>query len=260
LVQSIEEEARMRSSNGTVGPTVDWREWVAFLGYVLAASVAVSVALASVVLLLATHAEDPQASLGSPASARSPIPPASTVLRQRGVQPPETRLSAPRPERAARAGSTVTSDGTGSLVTTSTAGASRVISAVSEGTPGMGALAAEAAAANTGNGAAPGSLPTANRRPLGKTPVLPASQPTEAATATATGAGAAPGSSAAQDAAVSASATGLPGSGDTTQAFAAILQPIPEPSPSAAAILQPLAPASQPLGPSSADRALGSGA
>lgn len=71
----------MHVSNGSAKRSVDWREWVAFLGYVLATSVVVSVALASVVLLLATQADDTAPGLAEPPRLQSPRP-APTILRQ----------------------------------------------------------------------------------------------------------------------------------------------------------------------------------
>jgi hypothetical protein len=83
----------MRSSNGSARRTVDWRDWVAFLGYVLATAVAVSVALASVVLLLSTQADDPSSGFADSPSQR-PLPPAVTMLRRGPAPAPASTVSA----------------------------------------------------------------------------------------------------------------------------------------------------------------------
>lgn len=71
----------MQTTDDTTGPTIDWRDWIAFLGYVLAAAVVISVALASVVLIVSTQADDalplvnsppPRAAVAAPAELNSP--------------------------------------------------------------------------------------------------------------------------------------------------------------------------------------------
>lgn len=69
----------MQTTNGPTTSSTDWREWAAFLGYVLVAALLISIALASIVLVLTVPTEDdPSAALVSaqPVST-SPITPAS---------------------------------------------------------------------------------------------------------------------------------------------------------------------------------------
>ena len=69
----------MQTTNGSASPSTDWREWAAFLGYVLVAALLISIALASIVLVLTVPTEDDPSAvriLGQPAST-SPISPAS---------------------------------------------------------------------------------------------------------------------------------------------------------------------------------------
>lgn len=55
----------MQGNQGTAHASIDWRDWVAFVGYVLATAVVVSVMLASVVLVLSMQA-DPLPATGAP--------------------------------------------------------------------------------------------------------------------------------------------------------------------------------------------------
>ena len=64
----------MPTTEGTAQPTIDWRDWIAFLGYVLAAAVVVSVMLASVVLVISMQAEGPTAGSAAPAETRLAAP------------------------------------------------------------------------------------------------------------------------------------------------------------------------------------------
>lgn len=64
----------MPTTEGTAQPTIDWRDWIAFLGYVLAAAVVVSVMLASVVLVISMQAEGPTAGSAAPAEVRRAAP------------------------------------------------------------------------------------------------------------------------------------------------------------------------------------------
>ncbi len=68
----------MQTTNGSATPTTDWREWAAFLGYVLVAALLISIALASIVLVLTVPTdEDSSATLVSRQAATSTIAPAS---------------------------------------------------------------------------------------------------------------------------------------------------------------------------------------
>ncbi|HRO59458.1 MAG TPA: hypothetical protein PK177_09885 [Burkholderiaceae bacterium] len=69
----------MQTTNGSASPSTDWREWAAFLGYVLVAALLISIALASIVLVLTVPTDDDSSAalvVGQPAST-SPIAPAS---------------------------------------------------------------------------------------------------------------------------------------------------------------------------------------
>jgi hypothetical protein len=49
----------MQGNQSAAQASIDWRDWIAFLGYVLATAVVVSVMLASVVLVISIQAESP---------------------------------------------------------------------------------------------------------------------------------------------------------------------------------------------------------
>lgn len=69
----------MQTTDDTTGPTIDWRDWIAFLGYVLAAAVVISVALASVVLIVSTQVDDALPLSDASSSGRSSVPAALTA-------------------------------------------------------------------------------------------------------------------------------------------------------------------------------------
>ena len=48
----------MQTTNGSATPTTDWREWAAFLCYVLVAALLISIALASIVLVLTVPTDE----------------------------------------------------------------------------------------------------------------------------------------------------------------------------------------------------------
>ena len=83
----------MQTTNGSAMPEHDWRQWAAFLGYVMAAALLISIALASIVLVLNVRTDvDPSAPLvAQPPVSASPLQPAS--LTQPGILPSQgTRL------------------------------------------------------------------------------------------------------------------------------------------------------------------------
>jgi hypothetical protein len=105
----------MQSNHGAAQPTIDWRDWVAFLGYVLATAVVVSVALASIVLLLSTQATEP-AYMELPAADRA-VPARATrgaTGGMAGLQPAHaaTPLDARASTQAGSTGNAVTGEGT----------------------------------------------------------------------------------------------------------------------------------------------------
>lgn len=57
------------TTDDTARPTIDWREWIAFLGYVLATAVVVAVVLGSLVLVISMQADD----TGAAGNAGSPL-------------------------------------------------------------------------------------------------------------------------------------------------------------------------------------------
>lgn len=81
----------MPMTEGAARPTIDWRDWVAFLGYALATAVVVSVLLASFVLVISMQAEDPRpgAEAGTttalPAAAPAIVAPATPAAPARSV-------------------------------------------------------------------------------------------------------------------------------------------------------------------------------
>lgn len=46
------------TTDGTARPTIDWRDWIAFLGYVLATAIVIAVVLGSMVLVISMQADD----------------------------------------------------------------------------------------------------------------------------------------------------------------------------------------------------------
>lgn len=75
----------MPMTEGAARPTIDWRDWVAFLGYALATAVVVSVLLASFVLVISMQAEDPRP--GAEAGTTTALPAAAPAAAPAIVAP-----------------------------------------------------------------------------------------------------------------------------------------------------------------------------
>lgn len=85
----------MPTTEGTAQPTIDWRDWVAFLGYVLAAAVVVSVMLASVVLVISMQAEGPKLDPKLESAAPAELRPVASEIHRAAPETRETRPASP---------------------------------------------------------------------------------------------------------------------------------------------------------------------
>lgn len=95
----------MQGNQGAAHATIDWRDWVAFVGYVLATAVVVSVMLASVVLVLSMQAEPLPAT--GPVSSQAPAAqtqvPAAPIVTPQPAGPAATERAGEQPPEPAAA-------------------------------------------------------------------------------------------------------------------------------------------------------------